>query len=194
MKKARVGKLLMDKNNNTPVVELEVEGVNKKVYIWIGACEAWALAMAMEGFSLERPMTHDLLISSIEALQGKIEHVVIHSVKDGTFLSNLVIKKYTKNKTMEGEYIEHFIEIDSRPSDCIVIARKLDVPIYITSEILLEAGISDSVSINRKIQDDAEKQEFNSFLDHLNIDEFRDYLKKNETSSDFEEDENEDED
>ena len=92
----------MDKNNNTPVVELEVEGVNKKVYIWIGACEAWALAMSMEGFSLERPMTHDLMISSIEALQGKVEHVVIHSIKDGTFLSNLVIRKYTRDLSKEG--------------------------------------------------------------------------------------------
>ncbi|HOO32611.1 MAG TPA: bifunctional nuclease family protein [Thermotogota bacterium] len=189
MKKAKVGKLLMDKNNNTPVVELDVEGVNKKVYIWIGACEAWALAMSMEGFSLERPMTHDLLISVVEALQGKVEHVVIHSIKDGTFLSNLVIKKYVRNPEGEGEFREHFIEIDSRPSDCIVIANKLNVPIYVTSEILLEAGISDSVSVNKKVQEDREKQEFNSFLDNLNIDELRDYMKQNDPSSETDDDE-----
>ncbi len=179
----------MDKNNNTPVVELEVEGVNKKVYIWIGACEAWALAMSMEGFSLERPMTHDLMISSIEALQGKVEHVVIHSIKDGTFLSNLVIRKYTRDLSKEGEYQEHFIEIDSRPSDCIVIANKLKVPIYVTSEILLEAGISDSVSFDRKKQEDAEKQEFNSFLDNLKIDDFKRYMDKNSEDKDDQEEE-----
>ena len=179
----------MDKNNNTPVVELDVEGVNKKVYIWIGACEAWALAMSMEGFSLERPMTHDLLISSIEALNGKVEHVVIHSIKDGTFLSNLVIKKFTRNQETEGEYNEHYVEIDSRPSDCIVVANKMNVPIYVTSEILLEAGISDSVGVNRKKQEDVEKQEFNSFLDNLNIDDLRSYMQKNEKDSDSEKDE-----
>jgi bifunctional DNase/RNase len=179
MKKAKVGKLLMDKNNNTPVVELEVEGVNKKVYIWIGACEAWALAMSMENFSLERPMTHDLFISAVEALNGKIEHVVIHSIKDGTFLSNLVIKKVTGSHNAEKGYVE----IDSRPSDCIVIANKLNVPIYVTSEILLEAGISDSVSLNEKKNDDVEKREFDSFLDNLNIDDLRDYMNKNESNS-----------
>ena len=183
MKKAKVGKLLMDKNNNTPVVELDVEGVNKKVYIWIGACEAWALAMAMENFSLERPMTHDLLISSIEALNGRVEHVVIHSIKEGTFLSNLVIKKVTRSNDTEEGYREHYVEIDSRPLDCIVIANKLNVPIYVTSEILLEAGISDSVTLNEKKKDDVEKREFNSFLDNLNIDDFREYMNKDESAS-----------
>ncbi|MFP4460740.1 MAG: bifunctional nuclease family protein [Thermotogota bacterium] len=178
MKKATIGKLLMDKNNNTPVLELNVEGTDKKVYLWIGACEAWALAMSIENFHLIRPMTHDLLISAVEIMGGIFEHVVIHSIKNGTFLANLVIKKVGKER--QNERVDQYVELDARPSDCLVIANKLDVPVYITSEVLLEAGMSDSISTNRTDPEEREKEEFRSFLNDFNMNELKQNLNKRE--------------
>jgi len=174
MKKATIGKLLMDKNNNTPVLELNVEGTDKRVYLWIGACEAWALAMSIENFHLIRPMTHDLLISAVETMGGIFDHVVIHSIKNGTFLANLVIKK---NQTEQHtERVDRYIELDARPSDCLVIANKLDLPVFVTSEVLLEAGMSGSISSGRTAEEDREKQEFRSFLNNFNMNELKQYL------------------
>lgn len=178
MKKATIGKLLMDKNNNTPVLELNVEGTDKKVYLWIGACEAWALAMSIENFHLIRPMTHDLLISAVETMGGLFEHVVIHSIKNGTFLANLVIKKVPTDQNKER--IERYIELDARPSDCLVIANKLDLPVFVTSEVLLEAGMSSSFSPGRTNEEDKEKQEFRSFINNFNMNELKQYLGKDE--------------
>ncbi len=176
MKKAIIGKLLMDKNNNTPVLELNVEGTDKKVYLWIGACEAWALAMSIENFHLIRPMTHDLLISAVESMGGAFEHVVIHSIKNGTFLANLVVKKINANQ--QGENIDRFVELDARPSDCLVIANKLDLPVYVTSEVLLEAGMSGSIASERTDEEEKEKREFRTFINDFNMNELKQYLDK----------------
>lgn len=186
MKKATIGKLLMDKNNNTPVLELNVEGTDKKVYLWIGACEAWALAMSIENFHLIRPMTHDLLISAVETMGGIFDHVVIHSIKNGTFLANLVIKKVPSDQTKEG--VDRYIELDARPSDCLVIANKLDVPVFVTSEVLLEAGISGSITSERTVEEDREKQEFRSFLNNFNMNELKQYMNKQEDQGEDEKD------
>src|SRR6056297_1994691 len=178
MKKATIGKLLMDKNNNTPVLELNVEGTDKKVYLWIGACEAWALAMSIENFHLIRPMTHDLLISAVETMDGIFDHVVIHSIKNGTFLANLIIKKAPSGQT--NEKVERYIELDARPSDCLVIANKLDLPVYVTSEVLLEAGMSGSIASERTDEEEKEKREFRTFINNFNMNELKQYMDKQE--------------
>jgi len=176
MKKATIGKLLMDKNNNTPVLELNVEGTDKKIYLWIGACEAWALAMSIENFHLIRPMTHDLLISGVESMGGNFEHVVIHSIKNGTFLANLMIKNHNANQGANN--IERYVELDARPSDCLVIANKLDLPVYVTSEVLLEAGMSGSITSEMTDEEEKEKREFRSFINDFNMNELKQYLDK----------------
>jgi len=178
MKRVRLGRMLMDKKNNTPVVELHVEGTAKTIYIWIGACEAWALAMSMEELSLERPMTHDLIISIIDSLNAMPDHVVIHSIKNGTFLANLVVKQNPESANeMNRSSTQHFIEIDSRPSDCLVLASKLKLPIFVTSEVILEAGITETdVETGEKGTDDKEKKEFRSFVDNFDINELRRYM------------------
>ena len=178
MKKATIGKLLMDKNNNTPVLELNVEGTDKKIYLWIGACEAWALAMSIENFHLIRPMTHDLLISAVETMGGIFEHVVIHSIKNGTFLANLVIKK--NDTQQETGRVNQYLELDARPSDCLVIANKLELPVYVTSEVLLEASMSGSVTTDISEQEDQEKQEFRSFINNFNMNDLKQYLDRRE--------------
>ena len=178
MKRVSLGRMLMDKKNNTPVVELKVEGTAKTIFIWIGACEAWALAMSMEGLSLERPMTHDLVISIIDSFNAVPDHIVIHSIKNGTFFANLVIKQSVENtEEKRMNHSQQYLEIDSRPSDCLVIASKLKVPIFVTSEVILEAGITETeIKKEGSEQNDSEKKEFRSFVDNFDINELRRYM------------------
>ncbi len=177
MKRATIGKLLMDKNNNAPVLELFIDGTDKKVYLWIGACEAWALAMSIENFHLIRPMTHDLIISAVESLGGILDRVVIHSIENGTFLANLIIKRPTDIPGQPGQ-VQQYIEIDSRPSDCLVIANKLDLPVYVTSEVLLEAAVGESISSLGTEDVEREKQEFKTFIEDFDLNDLKDYLDK----------------
>lgn len=184
MKRATIGKLLMDKNNNAPVLELFIEGTDKKIYLWIGACEAWALAMSIENFHLIRPMTHDLIINAVESLGGNLERVVIHSIKNGTFLANLIIKR-PAGIGGQPERVEQYIEIDSRPSDCLVIANKLSLPVYVTSEVLLEAGVGESISSVGTEDVEKEKREFKTFIDDFDLNELRNYLDKKDVDEDM---------
>lgn len=183
MKKVTIKSLLMDRVNNSPVVSLEIEGSSRVIYIWIGACEAWALAMALEGISFERPLTHDLLLKTVEALDAVPERIIINSISGGTFFAKLVLKKMSSGKDLDVFEGVTFIDIDARPSDCIVLAAKTNIPIFVTSEVILEV----SVEGNEKPElhkDDVEKTEFHKFLESFNIDDLKKYLKGKDDQSD----------
>jgi len=168
VRKAWVKALVLDRINNTPVVILGIEGTNKVVPIWIGACEAYALAMALEGMEFPRPLTHDLIFSVLESLDAKIERVIIHSVKDNTFYATIVIKDLTYIDVEEGEDEEAaFLEIDARPSDSLVLAVKKGIPIYVTNEIINEH------SVELEIPTESEEKEFKKFVKNMDIDMFR---------------------
>lgn len=104
----------------------EVEGP-RRLPIVIGAPEAQAIANELEGIRPQRPMTHDLLKSIIDALGAHVREVLISGLHDGTFFATIVF-----------EYSD--IEIDARPSDAIALAVRFGVPIYVSEEIIEEAG------------------------------------------------------
>ena len=158
---AKIKALLMDKTTNSPIVILEVEGTSRVIPIWIGNCEAWVLAMALEKMSFPRPLTHDLLLSCVENLDAKLEKVVIHSVKDNTYYATLYIVRGDGGEPLE---------IDSRPSDAMVLAVKTGIPIFVTSDLIIENGIE-------LFEDESEEdKEFKKFVENLDIDQFRKIL------------------
>lgn len=101
---------------------------NRRLPIIIGAFEAQAIALEIEGIRPPRPMTHDLLKNMIEALGSTVSEVTITELRDGTFYARI---------GMESGLAD---EIDSRPSDAIAVAVRFGVPIYVSEEVLLEAG------------------------------------------------------
>ncbi|HRW34593.1 MAG TPA: DUF151 domain-containing protein, partial [Thermotogota bacterium] len=109
---------------------------------------------------------------------GIFEHVVIHSIKNGTFLANLVIKK--NDTQQETGRVNQYLELDARPSDCLVIANKLELPVYVTSEVLLEASMSGSITTDISEEEDQEKQEFRSFINNFNMNDLKQYLDRRE--------------
>jgi uncharacterized protein len=100
---------------------------NRRLTIVIGVPEAQAIANELEGIRPQRPMTHDLLKNTIDVLGGHVKDVVINALREGTYYAQIIF-----------EYSG--LELDSRPSDAIALAIRCGVPIYVTEDILEEAG------------------------------------------------------
>jgi len=107
----------------------EVEG-NRRLPIIIGAFEAQAIALELEKIQPPRPMTHDLLRDTFEAVDVEVTEIVIDELREGTFFAKIRYRH-------DGE--EH--QLDSRPSDAVALAVRVDAPIFVAPMVLDEAGI-----------------------------------------------------
>ena len=112
-------------NKSYAVVLKEING-NRRLPIMLGSYEAQAIAMAMESIDSQRPLTHDLLINTFQGLDLSLKNVTIESCEEGIFFSTI--------KIISPNLIEK--DIDSRPSDSIILALKLHCPIFV-NELLL---------------------------------------------------------
>ena len=107
----------------------EVDG-NRRLPIIIGAFEAQAIALELENIQPPRPMTHDLLRDTFESVEIEVRDIVIDELREGTFFAKV---RYNHNGD-EGR-------LDSRPSDAVALAVRVEAPIFVDSEVLEEAGI-----------------------------------------------------
>ena len=110
------------------IVLREVDG-ERSFPIVIGIFEATSIDRRVRGLPAPRPLTHDLLASSIELLGGELQDIYISELRDHTYYAKLRIRH-------EGE----IVEVDSRPSDAIAVAVTVDVPIFVAEDILDEVG------------------------------------------------------
>ena len=107
-------------NKGYAVMLKEVEG-ERQVPIIVGSNEAQAIAMAIEGIEMPRPMTHDLILDIVHSLDVDIKHIVISDINNGTFFA-----KITMSTLASGD-----VTIDSRPSDAIAIGLRSMVPLFV---------------------------------------------------------------
>ena len=98
--------------------------------IFIGPCEAEAIAVKLQGVNVERPLTHDLLKFVITELGGHVQHIVVSDLRQDTFYAQIVVEVNGEERP-----------IDSRPSDAIALSVRLDVPIYVEESVMDRAGI-----------------------------------------------------
>ncbi|MBN2004337.1 MAG: bifunctional nuclease family protein [Anaerolineae bacterium] len=112
------------------IVVLREVDLERYLPIWIGPCEAEAIAVRMNDVAMPRPLTHDLLVNVLNALGVTLIYIYINALIDTTFYAQLVLDVNGKE-----------MEIDSRPSDAIAIAVRAGVPIYIAEEVMEEAGV-----------------------------------------------------
>lgn len=108
----------------SPVVLLIDQDDNRALPIWVGPLEAQSIAMALQGVSTPRPMTHDLMKTVCENLGASVRSVEISDIHDGTYYAKLYIQ------TISGECV-----LDSRPSDAIALALRTGSPIYISEKV-----------------------------------------------------------
>jgi hypothetical protein len=156
MRQMKVDKLGIDLLTHDPVVILkDLEG-KRYLPILIGPFEATAIALALEGTPVPRPLSHDLMRTMLESLQARLEHIVIHDIKDSTFFAKLVVR--TNGDTQE---------IDARPSDGIALALRMQAPIYVSDKIVLEETVPD------KKAEQEETAKFKRFIEDLKPSDFK---------------------
>ena len=143
-----------------PVVEVQVRamaatsdgcavflGNEDKVFVmFVDQSVGMAITMFMQGTKKERPLTHDLLANILRALGAKIERVIVNELKDGTYFARLVLSAENELKQKK------IIEIDARPSDCIVMATQQPAPIYVSLDVWDK--LEDMTEALRKMQEE----------------------------------------
>jgi uncharacterized protein len=117
--------LLMDPVTNTPIVILKDAGSDAVLPIWVGLYEANAIALEIEKVSTPRPMTHDLIKNVIAGLDARVHKVVVTELKEDTFYAVIWM-----------ECDGRAISVDSRPSDALALALRVDCPIFVEDEVL----------------------------------------------------------
>ena len=141
--------------SNQPIVLLREREGERYLPIWIGAAEAAAIALSLQGVVTPRPMTHDLLKNILEDLSVEVQRVVVTELRDSTFFATIQLQR-------KGEDFE----ISSRPSDAIALAVRTSTPIFANEDVLSEA----SILIPGDEEDEVEK--FREFLDNVSPEDF----------------------
>jgi len=115
--------------NYQRVVILKEKDADRYLPIWIGPAEADAIAVRLQEVSVARPLTHDLLRSVIDALGATVSHIVVNELTNDTFFAKIHLEADGRQ-----------LVIDSRPSDAIALAVRVQVPIY-AEAVLDKAGV-----------------------------------------------------
>src|SRR5487761_826213 len=127
--------LMLDPVTNMPIVVLKDAQGTAVLPIWVGIYEANAIALEIEKVQTPRPMTHDLLRNVFLGLNVHVQKVVVCDLKDDTFYALIWMERDGQTMSM-----------DSRPSDALALALRLDCPIFVEDEVLKNSKISSVVS------------------------------------------------
>ena len=165
--------------NYQRVVILKEKMSDRYLPIWIGPAEADAIAVKLQGVSVPRPLTHDLLYSVIEALEATVDSIIVCDLKNDTFFAKVLLN-------VDGG----LMEVDSRPSDALALAVRVEAPIYVEESVLDKAGIFLDKETGkplagempgdlaggegRKVSDEEMKKlsAFHDFINTLDLDDF----------------------
>ena len=126
----QLSRIIISEIHDQQIIYLrEVDG-ERQFPIVIGIFEATSIDRRVKGYQTPRPLTHDLIVSIVDQLDGELDSVVISDLRDGTYFAELRVRR-------EGE----LVEIDARPSDAIAVAVTCNppLPIFVTEEVLEEA-------------------------------------------------------
>jgi uncharacterized protein len=144
--------LMMDPATNMPVVVLKETSGNGVLPIWVGIYEANAIALEIEKVqTLPRPMTHDLLRNVLTGLNVHVNRVVVSDLKDDTFYALIWMER-------DGQVLA----MDSRPSDALALALRVDCPIYVEDEVMKRSKTANAVT------EKSSSEELRSWLENLN--------------------------
>ncbi|HSJ52438.1 MAG TPA: bifunctional nuclease family protein [Anaerolineae bacterium] len=148
------------------VVVLKEEGMDRYLAIWIGPYEADAITIKLQGVEIARPLTHDLLEQSIQKLGANVSHILVNDLHDDTFFARVVMDR-------DGERIE----LDSRPSDAIALAVRVQAPIFVSESVMERAGVIPEEEIDvEDISPEEEEQlaPYKDFIEGLDLEDLGD--------------------
>jgi bifunctional DNase/RNase len=127
----RIRGLMMDPVTNMPIVILKDVNGGSVLPIWVGIYEANAIALEIEKVTTPRPMTHDLIKNLLLGLETRVHKVVVNELRDDTFFAVIWLER-------DGQVIS----IDSRPSDALALALRVDCPIFVEDEVLKNSKVA----------------------------------------------------
>ncbi|MEW5952779.1 MAG: bifunctional nuclease family protein [Bacillota bacterium] len=136
--------------SGNPMILLMDESEQRVLPIWIGVLEANAIAVALEQFTLPRPLTHDLMINLGQSLGATITKVIITDLKDNTFYAEIHLLRDCQE-----------ILLDARPSDAIALALRARAPVYINKQV------ADHMLQITDVIDNAHQEEFEKFAQEI---------------------------
>jgi bifunctional DNase/RNase len=146
---------------NTPVVLLREQEGDRVLPIYIGAEEAKAIAVALEGMTPPRPMTHDLLRDVLGSIGADLTSVRVTELRDRTFYAELELRQGDRT-----------VRVSSRPSDAIALAVRVDAPIYAAEAVLDEAA---APQVEDEVEEEQQEEivdQFREFIDQVNPEDF----------------------
>ena len=117
------------------MVLLQDEAKTNVLPIWVGSAEGTAIRMALEGMIPPRPLSHDLIRNLTEHLGLKVSKVVVTDVRNNTYYASI----YLSSKQSD-------VTVDSRPSDALALALRMDCPIFVDEAVLKNSKISSAFS------------------------------------------------
>lgn len=147
----KIGKLMMDPVTNMPIVVLRDAHGSAILPIWVGIYEANAIALEIEKVQTPRPMTHDLLKNLLLGLECRVQRVVVNELKDDTFYALIWIERAGQ-----------MMSLDSRPSDALALALRVDCPIFVDEEVLKSSKVTNAIS------EKSTNEELRKWLEGLN--------------------------
>jgi hypothetical protein len=156
--KMTVRGIALDPITNMPIIILKDPDERRALPIWVGIFEANAIALELEKVSTPRPMTHDLLKNILEGLGITVKQVIVNDLKENTFYAMI-----------ELNHNGNVITIDSRPSDAIALALRVNAPIFVTEKVVTAA---------KNIEVSEEKEEtdrWKEWLENLKPEDFGKY-------------------
>lgn len=169
MIEAKIHSIRMSLVTQHRVVILKEVDAERYLPIWIGAYEADAIAVELQDVSVSRPLTHDLLCSVIGELGAKVMSILINDLHDDTFFARIIMD-------VNGRHVE----VDSRPSDALALAVRVESPIFIDEAVMDKAGVlldgqgreQQAVEQGSAVKVDDEKLSiFRDFINSLDLDD-----------------------
>jgi uncharacterized protein len=124
----KVKQLALDPLSNMPMIILRDEEEKRTLPIWVGLPEANAIALELEKVPTPRPMTHDLIKNILESVHATVSKVVVNDLRENTFYAVIHLRLGSAD-----------ITVDSRPSDAIALALRVEAPIFVDEEVLTKA-------------------------------------------------------
>lgn len=154
----------VDLQSNTPVLLLqETDGEGRTLPIFIGSPEATAIAYALQGVTMPRPLTHDLMKDLLGALDISVERIIITELRASTYYAELHLVQGTVRTV-----------VSSRPSDAVAVAVRTEAPLFVSDELMESEGIMLALESDEDSDEVPEELvgEFRQFLDSVRPEDF----------------------
>jgi bifunctional DNase/RNase len=149
--------------SNTPAVHLrELQPTRRRLSIFIGGHEATAIALALEGVSTPRPLTHDLLCNVLDELGAELTRVVITEIRETTYYAELHL-----------DLDDDVLLVSARPSDALALAVRVGCPIFVEDAVMEQGGFAETEDeLEEPSNPDEVVAEFREFIDSISPEDF----------------------